>query len=89
MNSSTLRLLGIVVALLVIALLVVERSDDGRSSQSGELLFPDLKDRLNDVTMLRIERYDEDPVLINRDGGAWRVTARDGFPGKPQAPDSG
>ena len=80
MNSSTLKLLGIVVALLVVALLVVERRDEGGLAQSGELLFPDLKARLNDVTALRIERYDEEPVIINRDGETWRVAARDGFP---------
>ena len=79
MNSNTLRLLGVVVALLVVALFVVERGEDG-GAQSGELLFPDLKDQLNDVTALRIERYDQDPVIINRDGSAWRVAARDGFP---------
>ena len=80
MNSSTLRILGIVVALLLIALFVVERGDDGGPAESGELLFPDLKAQLNDVTGIRIERFGEDPVIINRDDGAWRVAARDGFP---------
>lgn len=80
MNSSTLRILGIAVALLVIVLVVVERSDEGAISQSGELLFPGFKDQLNEVTGLRIERFGEDMVEINRDGDAWGVAARDGFP---------
>jgi len=80
MSSSTLRLLGIVVALLVVALLVVERGDQGASSQSGELLFPDVRDQLNDASALRIERFATQPMEISRDGDAWRVDARDGFP---------
>ena len=35
MNSNTLKLLGVVVALLVIALVVIESGDEGSSSESG------------------------------------------------------
>lgn len=80
MNSTTLRLLGFVVAFLVIALFLIESSDDGALPESGNLLFPDMTDALNDVRQVTIERSGEDPVSISRDGDLWRVDSRAGYP---------
>jgi len=79
MNSTTLRFLGVVVALLVIALVVIESGDDGASSESGATLLPGLRDELNEVTSLRIERFDQDPVVIARRDDRWLVDSRGGY----------
>jgi hypothetical protein len=78
-NSTTLRLLGIVVALLVIALIVIERGGDGTSSESGAKLLPELREELNDVDSLRVERSDQDPVVIARRDDRWVIESRDGY----------
>jgi hypothetical protein len=79
MNSTTLRLLGIVVALLVIALIVIESGGDGTSSESGAKLLPELREELSDVDSLRVERSDQDPVVIARRDDRWVVESRDGY----------
>ena len=38
MNRSTLRLLGIIVAVLVVALVLIESGDEGDTRESGQLL---------------------------------------------------
>lgn len=79
MNSAKLRMLGIVVALLVIALIVIESGGDGTSSESGAKLLPELREELNDVDSLRIERSDQAPVVIVRRDDRWVVESRGGY----------
>lgn len=80
MNNATLRFLGIVVALLVIALIVIESTDHESPVDNGTLLLPGFRDHVNEVSSLRVERNGEDPVVIERHDELWVVTSRDNYP---------
>jgi hypothetical protein len=81
-NSSTLRWLGFIVALLVIALVLVDLREDGELPESGKRLFPDMEAVLNEVGQLTISRAGEEPVVINRQDGTWGVAARNDYPAR-------
>jgi hypothetical protein len=80
MNRSTLRLLGIIVAVLVVALVLIESGDEGDTRESGQLLLPDFRDSANSVDRMTITRANEDAVVITKDGKTWRVEGRGGYP---------
>ena len=79
MNNSTLRLLGFVVAILVVTLVVLESGENGESPASGALLFPDLRAMVNDVDHLTITKSGVEPIALEKVSGEWWVTARDGY----------
>ena len=79
MNNSTLRLLGFVVAILVVTLVVLESGENGESPASGALLFPDLRAMVNDVDHLTITKSGVEPIALEKVSGEWRVAARDGY----------
>lgn len=81
MNSSTLRNLGIVLFALIVIILGLRLADDSDEGgiASGRL-FPDLRDAVNDIDELTIEKAGESPVVIRRDAAAWVVDDRDGYP---------
>ena len=85
MNRTTLRLLAIVLAVLVGALLFVESGDDGDLPESGALLFPELRAVANDISRLTITRAGQDPLEIVRQDGAWRLPDRGGYPARTEA----
>jgi len=80
MNSNTLRLLGFVVAILVLTLVILQSGKDKESPASGALLVPELKAVANDVDRLTITRYGQQPIAIEKQSGEWRVASRDGYP---------
>ena len=85
MNRATLRLLGIVVAVLVGALFLVESGDDGDLPESGALLFPDLRAVANDVSRIAVTRAGQDTLEIVREGDGWRLPDRGGYPARTEA----
>ena len=80
MNSNTLRLLGFIVAFLVIALLLVEAGDDGELPEAGGLLLPDMRTVANDIDRVSISRANEETLILARDGDRWLVPDRDNYP---------
>jgi len=79
MNRNTLRLLGFAVALLLIALWLVESGDEHALPESGTVLLPDMKAVANDVDRVTISRAGEEPVVLVRESGKWQVPARDDY----------
>jgi hypothetical protein len=82
MNSSTLRLLGIVVAVLVVALIFVDSLDDGGAPGSGQMLMQEFRDDANNVDSVTITRANQEAVVIEKRGDTWRVEGRGGYPAK-------
>jgi hypothetical protein len=78
MNKTTLRLLGIVVAVLVAALLLIESGEDGDLPDAGTLLFPDLRAIANDVDSITITRTGVTTVVEKRDG-VWLLPDRGNY----------
>ena len=85
MNRTTLRLLAIVVAVLIGALILVESGDDGDLPEAGALLFPELRAAANDVSRLTITRAGRDPLDIVREDGQWRLPDRGGYAARTEA----
>lgn len=80
MNSSTLRNLGIVLFVLVAILVGLELADRPATVDTGQPLFAELRQRINDIDRVTIERAGTEPTVIARDDDAWSVGNRDGYP---------
>ena len=80
MNTKTIRYLAVAVIVLVAILVTTELTDNGDSSSTGRLLFPELKARINDISTLAISDDDEASTTIQRTGDGWTVAERDGYP---------
>ena len=80
MNNKTLRLLGIVVAFLVVVLFLMERGGETDAPVAGEALLPAFRDAANDVARVQIERADAETVVIQRIDGEWRLPSRNDYP---------
>jgi len=80
-NLKTLKYLGAVVLLLGAMSIFIEVRDRNASTGGDELLFPDLKEKINDVTELHISRSGEtEPVVLKKSSGRWTVAGRDNYP---------
>ena len=80
MNKSTLRILGIVVAILVAALLLIESGSESDVPEAGTPLLPDLRSAANDIDEVMISRAGESPLTIRRTGDTWVVPDRGDYP---------
>ena len=84
MNKSTLRNLAIVLFALVAILIALEMGDREADVSSGDLLFDDLKSRINDVTRVTVLRPGAegatDAVTISNASGTWSVAEREDYP---------
>jgi len=80
MSRHALRVLAVVVAALVIALVAMEAGERNGSSMGGELL-PGMKDRINDIDSVTVTYPGADEIAtIHRNDGAWVVEERNGYP---------
>lgn len=71
---NRLWIVAAVVAALVVGAIALNR--DARTVDDGGLLLPELGERLNDVTRLRIQDADNTVTLVRSDAG-WQVGERD------------
>ncbi|MGI9261786.1 MAG: DUF4340 domain-containing protein [Woeseiaceae bacterium] len=78
MNKSTLRLLGIIVAVLIAALLLIESGDDGDLPEAGSLLFPEMRAVANDIDRIAIIRTGDTTVVEKREG-TWILPGRGNY----------
>jgi hypothetical protein len=78
MNSQTIKWLAVAAVVLLTLMFIVERSNRSDTVAGGELLLPELKDKLNDVNKL-VVTGDGDAVTIQRDGDDWSVLEKSGF----------
>lgn len=80
MNTRILRNLGIVLFALLMILVALELGDDSAPAAGGSPLFAELKENINAIERIEIERAGEDTVVLENTGDGWSVPARDGFP---------
>ena len=80
MNNSTLRNLGLVLFALIAVMLAFEFGDRDQTGSSGDPLFADLKERINDVTGITLEAAGEAPTTVGRESGTWTVSSRADYP---------
>ena len=76
MTAKNLNALAALAAILVIAYLVLDRSENNRPA--SDTLIPELKSQLNDVTSLGA-RNASGTVTIRRSDDAWVVVEREGY----------
>lgn len=79
MNTRTVRTLAIVAIMLMGVMIVIEMGEDDAPPGSGELLLPELKDRINDIDRVAFRDADGTISIVN-DGESWTVAERAGFP---------
>lgn len=84
MTTKTVSVLIAVVAGLVLALLVLDRTERNELSLASRPLLEGFEARANDVDNLQITRADgaegAEGVTIRRNGDAWTVTSKDDYP---------
>ncbi len=81
MNGRSLRVLAIIVIGLIALLVAIEKGDDAGSLEDGTLLFPEMRERIDEVTSIEVTKSDYDsPVSIVRSDGQWTVSERDHYP---------
>lgn len=81
-KPGTVKILAILVILLFGVLYVLNTTDRYEGPRETELLAPELKPRLNDVTEVEIATGTDadDRVLIVRGDDLWQVSGKDGYP---------
>lgn len=82
MNSRSVKVLAVVVIVLFGVLFALNREDRSEPRDGSNLLFPDLKARLNDLTQVTVTDADE-TITLKREGEAenarWVVPERAGY----------
>lgn len=80
MNKSTLGILGVVVAILVAALFLIESGSDSDVAGAGTPLLPDMRGAANDIEEVTISRAGQPALRIRRTGDEWVVPDRGDYP---------
>ena len=88
MNTKTHSILGILVVVGIAGAYFATRPAASVSSEaasgSGAPLFPDLASKADAVSTIIVKRA-ATQITINKDGEAWRVAEKAGYPAKPDA----
>ena len=80
-SGRSILVLAVVTAVAVGAVLSIDR-EPGTVAGSGELVFPALLDRVNDVARVRVTG-NEGTFTLARDGEAWVVEEKERYPAEP------
>jgi hypothetical protein len=84
MNRGTFAVLALIALLLAGLAIMTERGGDTVSiagSSAGELLLPDLAERLGDIASITINGAGDEPLVrVERSGTEWVVAEQDGYP---------
>lgn len=80
-GGRSILALAVVTAVAVGAVLSIDR-EPGTVAGSGELVFPALLDRVNDVARVRVTG-NEGTFTLARDGEAWVVEEKERYPAEP------
>lgn len=79
-------LIGLALATLVVvaaaALALSRGPEDPRFERLGDLVYPGLLDRVNQVSEIVVES-DKGRLNVRRDGATWRLQQSDGYPANP------
>ena len=80
-GGRSMLVLAVVTAIAVGAVLSIDR-EPGTVAGSGELVFPALLDRVNDVARVRVTG-NEGTFTLARDGEVWVVEEKERYPAEP------
>ncbi len=81
MNPRSLKMLALVAGVLLAAVFGLKLTQTGDSSTEGQLLFPDLKQRVNDLQRVTVVNYaDGQTASIVLTDASWTVSERDDYP---------
>ena len=81
MNTRNVKILAVVVVALFVAMFILNSGERNDSAAGSELLFPELKSRLNDLDSVTITDADGTITLRREsDGGRWISPAHAGYP---------
>ena len=75
MNAKTLRILAGLTVLVIVAAVFLGQERHNTFPQSGELLFPKLMDKINDINEIVIESNTDKTTLARNEGG-WGVKGK-------------
>lgn len=79
MKSGSVKILAIIVIVLFGVLYALNTADRSPPGAEGELLVPELKERLNDLESVTITDADGQLTVVHEDD-AWRVREKSGYP---------
>ena len=79
MRPITLGILGGVAAIAAVAAITLGPTGESPDAKLGERLFPELTTRAEEVRAIELQRPDG-TIVIARDGDAWRLPAKLGYP---------
>ena len=79
MNAKTLSILAGLTVLVVVAAVFLGQERHNTFPQSGELLFPKLMDKINDINEILIESNTDKTTLARHESG-WGVKEKEGYP---------
>ena len=79
MNTKTLSILAGLTILVIVAAVFFGREKHDALPQSGEVLFPELMGKINDIAEITVESKD-DTITIVRNEHNWGVKEKEGYP---------
>ena len=80
MNKSNLKILAATAGALI-AILIAVQYGNRAAAPSNDLLFPQLRDNINNITSLTITRADDDTAtVIRKTSDNWVLASRDDYP---------
>ena len=80
-QKGVLVLTLVTVAAVVVAALALKKHDAGAAHADRQKLFVELDGRVNDVAEITVQKGGKS-ATVKREGGAWRLTDRGGYPAK-------
>jgi hypothetical protein len=79
MTTRHIKTLAIILGVLLVGTFATRLSIDQGDTTGGELLFPDLKSQINDISRLTINKAGE-TITIGSDSGKWTIRELDDYP---------
>ena len=79
MNAKTLSILAGLTVLVIVAAVFLGQERHNVFPQGGELLFPKLMDKINDINEIVIESHN-DKTTLGRNESGWGVKEKEGYP---------
>ena len=77
---SKSKFFGLGVAAVILVLIASLLGEGDQQIADSKLLFPDLKEKLNDVTEVNIQTGDSKVFSLAKDGEVWRMREKQNFP---------
>lgn len=77
-RSNKLLFLALVTLVAVVAAVITARNNAPTTTRAREIMFPELKDKINDISRIKIQGS-KDSLTLLKDGGSWVVQEADNY----------